>query len=596
MFKNNIKKLIILSVLSGFFNVFTMPVISNELILHGSASEKANTKEELLLNQLERYPQNIRANIELARLYKNAGLYQKAAFYLKKAKEIDSSEAEIYSIGADVLFKEGHVKDAEYAARKAISLDNNCSAAYVTMGKIYLDKSNSPELLNSFFAYSKKQKILNQSKKYFLKALEINEKNAQAHIALSEYYKSIGNKFKWEDELMKAEELDIYNPETLIALSEFCIENFRFEKALRYLEKADSYSLVSNWYIHYLMGNIYEKLGDFYKARTKYLYTLEFRQYDTEIKQRISKINEILSEMPKKVVETPLVKYQNENEKINKAYFYLICDRETEARDILLEVLKNNPDNIRAISGISELYYTQWLTGYFDLKNYLNDSEYISSINDFNKIKLPIIKNNIVSSQGISQEVKNIMAKMSDIGDSTDITVILEALRASILNEDFQTANKMYELALKDGLSDDFIYELTSILCFDRNYDLALKSVSLMEQGKYSDSAALIKQRIFNKLKTADENCEKGLDSYRKNDYSSAISIFEDNLKFYSTHKRTRVYYALALNKVGNTKKAIDELKKYLILESMYPSEKPDYKFKDIKKMIENWENPVKLK
>jgi Flp pilus assembly protein TadD len=565
-----------------------MPACAEDL--NSGSTVQLTTKEKLLLDSYKKNPNNITVNLDLAKLYFNGGIKDKAVFYLNNAKKIDNTNAEVYAIGSDLLFNEGLVREAEIAARKSVAYGEECAYSYIIMGKIYLKKSESPELLNSFFASSKKQRLLTQSKKYFLKALELDETNAQAHIGLSNYYKSTGNDFKRQDELMKAEELDIYNPQTLIFLAEFCIDNARFQKALNYLEKADNFSLTKQYQVHYLMGNIYEKLGDFFKAQHEYYTVLEMKPFDSEVKQRIEQINDVIAGIPSKKVITDEINEANNEEKTVKAYFFIITDRETEARQMLLEVLKDNPDNIKAIQGIAELYYTQWLTGEFTLRNYIADSEYFSSVEDYDKIKIALIKNNIISSQGISQQLKEIISNLSNKFEFDEQNALIDSFRASNLNDDFLNAKKKLDLLLKDGLSDDFVFQLTAYLCFDRNYDLAKETLKIISNSKkYSTWASLISDRIARKLETADKNCETGLENYRKKDYSGAIFVFEQNLKFYSTHKRTRIYYALALNKMGNSQKAIEELKKYIILESIFPSEKPEFKVSDLQKMITTW-------
>ncbi|MEI7474217.1 MAG: hypothetical protein WCK67_05500 [bacterium] len=567
---------------------------SQTITVHEDEESPAVKKENYLSNAVKNNPKDLSLNLELSKFYKDAGLKEKSVYYLNIAKKIAPQNAEVYAIGSDILFNEGLIQEAENAARKSISYSEDCALAYIVMGKIYLKKSENPEYLNSFFANSKKQRILTQANKYFLKALEVDEKNAQAHIGISMYYKAVRNDFRRQDELMKAEELDVYNPQTLINLAEFCIEKARFEKALNYLQKANDYSLEQSYYTHYLMGNIYEKLGDFFKAKHEYYVVLEIKPFETEVKQRINQLDAIISEMPSTKVSEDVDNTDKEDEKAVKAYYFLICDRETEARELLLSILKANPDNLKALNGLAELYYTQYLTGVFTLRNYIADSEYLSAVEDYNKIKIALIKNNIVSSQGISAQLKDVIYQLSNLTEYPDQKTLIDSFRASNLNEDYLSAKNKYDLILKDGMSDDLIFELTCYLCFDRNYDLAQESLKLLATTqKYSEQANLIQQRISNKLKTADENCEIGLENYRKKDYTGAIFVFENNIKFYETHKRTRIYYALALNKLGNTQKAIEELKKYIILEGLYPSAKPEFKISDLQKMIKNWNSAL---
>ena len=101
-----------------------------------------------------------------------------------------------------------------------------------------------------------------------------------------------------------------------------------------------------------------------------------------------------------------------------------------------------------------------------------------------------------------------------------------------------------------------------TVLASDRNNPEALKRLGIVKQTelKFNDSIELFKLVLHEHPDYPQVDFFLGLSYYGQHDPNAAIASFHQELKTSSPHPATRYYLALALETIGRTDEAIDEL------------------------------------
>jgi tetratricopeptide (TPR) repeat protein len=523
--------------------------------------------------------------IEQINSYINLNETQNALKLLNKAALTDPYNPKLFSIAAGLFYKSSQYSEAEMLARRALSLnsqDNNC---YLILGNILLNNYKSSRLYNDSLPTDQDLSLLNESMQCFNTVSENDPASALPHIGLAKVYLVKDNKSKVYDEILKAKELTGNNPDVLFEIGELFYECESYEKAIQYFKKSISANLKDSDKAHTIIADIYEKLGNLEDAQNEYAAILKYKD-SPEIKDKL----EVLNSKFAAVSDT------NKTGDSNAKYFsdileadsLLVMNRFSEARNLYLKILQKNPDNDEALSGLCELYYTQWLIGHYDTKKYYLDSPYFANIQP-DSIKVSIVKFRLAAEPERNDTLKEALEHIAN-NKSDDFYDKFNAARALFLLGNYITAGiKLQELSAS-YLSDYEKLNMAKLFYFDQNYPEAEKLLKEIQNPEYSKLVKTLKDRISFKQAQANDILTKGLILFKEKQYKDAILKFEEELKLLPTDKKAHLYYAYSLQKTGNAEKAIDEINIYSNLELLYPSKKPELNMKDTQKIIKTWQ------
>jgi len=530
-------------------------------------------------------PMNI---IEKINFYINSNQTQNALNLLNKAVLNDPYNAKLFSIAANLFYKNSQYSEAEMLARKAISLnpqDNNC---HLILGNVLLKNYKMNRLYNETSPTDQDSNMLNESIKCFNVVSENNPASALPHIGLAKIYHLKNNQSRVYDELLKAKELADNNPDTLFEIGETFFECECYEKSIQFFKKSIYASPKNNYKAHALLAEIYEKLGNFEEAQNEYVATLKIKNVPPEITEKLEKLNSKYLSVSNTNQTKDNIPKNSEIFNILQADDFLAMDRFSEARDAYLKILQNNQSNISALSGLSELYYTQWMLGYYDTKKYYLDCPYFNDIPP-NLSKVSTFKFRLTAEPEMNRSLEETLERIAN-NKSSDYYDKFDAARAIFLLGNYISSRLKLQEVLTDDISDYDKFKMAKLLYFDQNFHEALDLLKKIKQPEYNSFIKTFENRISFKQTQADNIFAEGLALYKQNNYPEAISKFKEELKFFPTDKKGHLYYAYTLQKAGNTEKAIEEINIYMNLELIYPSKKPELRQEDIKKTITSWQ------
>ncbi|MDD3013891.1 MAG: tetratricopeptide repeat protein [Candidatus Gastranaerophilales bacterium] len=524
--------------------------------------------------------------IENINFYINSNQTQNALNLLNKAVLNDPYNPKLFSIAADLFYKNSQYSEAEMLARKAILLnpqDNNC---LLILGNILIRNYKTNKLYNEAPPSDQDFSMLNESIKCFNIVSERDPSSVLPHIGLAKIYYIQNNQSNLYNELFKAKELVDNNSDILFEIGELLFECESYEKAIQYLKKSISASSKDDYKAHALLAEIYEKLGNFEQAQNEYIATLKINDSQPEIKDKLEDLNSKIVPVSDVKQTTKNTEKNSEIPDILQADNFLLMNRFSEARELYLKILQKDPVNTEALSGLSELYYAQWLLGYYNTKKYYLDCSYFNNIPS-TLSKISILKFKLTAEPKMTDTLEESLEQTAN-NKSSEYYDKFDATRALFLLGNYINAGtKLKELSTTD-ITDYDKFKMAKMLYFDQNYtesDNLLKKIT-----KPDNFTKTLKNRITFKQNQADIIFEKGLMLYKEKNYPAAISKFEEELKIFPTDKKGHLYYAYALQKTGNTDKAVEELNIYMNLELLYPSQKPELKQKGIQKIKKSWE------
>jgi tetratricopeptide (TPR) repeat protein len=527
--------------------------------------------------------------IEQISSYISSNQTQNALNLLNKAVLKDPYNPKIFSMAADLFYKNSQYSEVEMLARKALSLNPKDNSCYLILGNVLLKNYEISKSYSTLSSAEPNLNLLYESIKCFNFVSENDPASALPHIGLARVYLVQNNQSKLYDELLKAKELAGNDSSTLFEIGKLFYLNGCYEKAIQYLKKSISVNNTDNYRAHALLAEIHEKLGNFGEAQNEYISTLNAQNSQPEIKDKIIELNSKIIPVMDTSQTVENIQVNSEITNILQADNFLGTDRFSEARNIYLKILQNNQGNIDALSGLSELYYTQWMSGYYDTKKYYLDCPYFANTpQDLSKISA--FKFKLVAEPEITGSLEDILTKIAN-SRSPDYFDQFDASRAMFLLGNYISAKIKLQELLTEDISDYDKFKMAKMLYYDQNFPEADSLLKKIKQSEYSSLIKTFEDRISFKQAQTDKVFEEGLALYKDEKYKDAILKFEDALKFFPTHNRSHLYYAYALQKAGRTEKAVEEINIYMNLELIYPSKKPELRLADIKKIIISWEN-----
>lgn len=544
---------------------------SVELAKNLYINNKQQEAVQILSSELKQHPNSTMALIELARIYLNENRFSEAKALLNKAFKLEPQNPQIYSLTADLFYKNSQISQAEKIAQKALEINPDDSEALILIGKIQLQKAQ----MNSNTYYDPKVNLVNQAMRSFKMASKNNPSSPEAHIGLAKVYIAAGKDDMAFNELLIAEELGFTSSDVLYSIGESYYKLGKYEKSLKMLTKPEVYSSKKNYRAHFILGNIYEKFGDPDLAQKEYRISLKYNSGDLESKVRLQQLQEDIASLDglQNISASKSVQEKPKGESlISLADYYLIMERLGQARELYRTVLEKEPNNLRARIGLCELYYSQWVLGYFNPVNFFPDSVYFENNIGSPDLIIPAVKVKITGNQELSAPVREELKRISGNAEMEKNT-LMNAARASFLLGNYQLSDKIINSMLLSKLSDYDKFQLAKNLYLDQDYFQAEAILKTLQKNYPDEVINSILSRIYTKRVSLESLIREGESLYRKKDYKGAQGKYVKAVKTYPSSASARFHLASVLNKLGSTDKAREELTLYQILKSVYPDE-----------------------
>ena len=222
----------------------------------------------------------------------------------------------------------------------------------------------------------------------------------------------------------------------------------------------------------------YEMLNDFQKAVIANNYILDIDPYSFEGWVNLGKLHSMLQEYDKALEAFDFALTINENEvsvlKMKALTLYL-NDNVEEAIRIFKECIKNSPDD--------ESLYDSLLEGYEVMEQYAEMLELIAQKEArFGSGGVLLQRAHVYLSQERYDEAEEVFKEIPDADKNNFDYYVLEG-ELAIYDEDFETAEMAYMLALMDSPDNEIVVD-------------KLANIS-MEQNKYEKSAEYLEQLLL---------------------------------------------------------------------------------------------------
>jgi tetratricopeptide (TPR) repeat protein len=517
--------------------------------------------------------------------YIKAGDTQKALNLLNKAVLKDPYNAKLFSIAADIFYKNSQYSEAEMLARKALSINPNDTNCYLILGNILLKNFKTNRSYSELEPTNQDISIINEALRCFNAVIQRDMSSAIPHINLAKAYYAIDNKEKAYDELLKAKELAGNNSEALFQIGELLYECQYYEKSIKYLNKSLSLKLKDTYKAHAILAQIYEKLGSYENAQAEYIATLQINsKKPSQMLVGSAKYDDTQIINAGNFVSTP-----DKSPKTIDTDVLLVSGRFTEAREVYLKTLQQDSINSDALTGLAEIYYSQWLTGNYDAKKYYFDRPYFDKISP-NILKLPLIKFRLAAEPEMTGKIRDAIVMVAN-NQSMEFSDRLDVSRALFLQGNFIGSKIKLQELLLDDLSDLEKLQVAKQLYLDQNYVEADNLARKIKQPEYYNYAKVIRNRVYVKVEEANAIFLRAKILYEDKKYPESIIEFKNQIKVYPTDKKAHLYLAYALQKSGKIEDAVKELNLYMNLETIYPSVKPELELKKIPVLVKSWEN-----
>lgn len=556
-----------------------------------------SAQERFLTSAINKNPQNTEASIQLIRLYLDSDQDTKAMIELNRIQSKVSSNPKFFIMAANLLLKRGLIDEAEEMAKKAIKVSYNSTEAFIMLGNIYFEKSNSLE--NTPEGLELRKTYMTKAFDSFFTAYKYNPASPFAHIGLATAYYMNGQNSLALDEILKAKELSINNAEALYSIGEYYYKTKEYAKSKTYLEKSVSAGLDSKYKTYYMLGTLYEQEGSIQNAQKNYLKVLKLKPDHAESQQNLDRLIKItykeaetLSNKQKSTADL----FSNLNDELNtvmQADYFLVLDEFTKARELYIKVLDKNPDNINAETGLAELYYAKWVEGFANSADFINDSKYILKAKENPRIVIPLTKFKLINEEKMPENVRQKFINLS-ISETFDFYDLLNEVRAEFLLGNFEDSHEKLDKLLALKLSNYEKFKVLKSLCYDHDYDEALILIQELKKTYYhNDELTPIVNRINAKFAVADEKLNQAINLYnnkdsKQNDFLNSEYIIKQALMYFPTDKKAYLHFAYLLEKQKKYKEALDKANICYRLYKLYPDKGTEITEANIKKLIQS--------
>lgn len=508
--------------------------------------------------------------------------YTDAMLELNKLLVSQPDNPDVYNLAARLLTITGEPEEAAKMASEALKLDYKNADAYVALGYAYMEKGSTRE---------EKRENLTKAFDHFFMAAQYDPADPMPHIALAKAYYLNMQLGRATDEILKAQELSYGNPDAWYEIGEYYQMINEYDKAQKYIQKAVKEGRGDSFRAVYNLGTIYEQKGEVKTAQELYLIALELKPDFSEAQERLDgliKVSYKENQAEKNKPDDLFEDVDPELRTLMKADYHLMLDQYTEARDLYVKLLEKDPQNIAAIAGLAELYYSKWKNGYMTSNNFTSDAIFIIKAETNSKNEIALLKFQMINERKIPEKIRQRLINLS-ITESFDFYELLNEIRAEFLLGNYEECHNKLARLLEMKLSNYEKFKLLKHLIYDNNYYEAFIVLKELQKTYYhNEEIEPAEKRIKAKFMTAEEKVSQAQLLFEEKDYEAALPLYEEVIDYFPTFKPAYLHYAKALDMLGDYQKAYEKVNTYYRLYNLYPDKQPDVTPDEIKDIIQD--------
>ena len=212
------------------------------------------------------------ANHLISLIYLVERNYQDALKHIELAIIKEPNQAIFHSNYGGLLQTIGRIDDAIKSYKKSLKIDKKCFQSLYSLGIIYTDK-----------------KEYKKAKDFYIKAINVNEKSAEAHNNLANLYNFL-NDDKAEQHYLKTIQLQPQEIYPRLNLSNHYIRLLKFKKAKEVLDELIRADLVSKE-VYNNQGIVFKGLDDNSRAEEMFKKALEIDPSFTLAQKNLDSLN-----------------------------------------------------------------------------------------------------------------------------------------------------------------------------------------------------------------------------------------------------------------------------------------------------------------
>jgi tetratricopeptide (TPR) repeat protein len=464
------------------------------------------------------------------------------------------------------------LKNADKAIKRALKYDKYNDTIYNTYGLIQLDYEHYDAALDAFH-----------------KALDINQQNQDAYINLGLLYTRL-NKFELAlKQFERAINLDSQTPRPYKQMGKMFAEAQQYRQAIKYIKKGQFYDIHMNYKEHFLLGLLYEKLGNADEAIKEFTQTVLLRPDYVDAFTHMALLFESIGEIERSIEayrSAIALNYGIMEQFISQAQQYLRTKDYLHGRPALIKILQIEPGNRYGFEGLCSMHYLMSREGELDFHQWYLDEAFLTkqlpALDTDNQIAKVSWEKFELAKNGLSKPVKERLTALSLIETTTpeDFSAKGEAL---FLLQDYFTANTL----LMESI-DKYVAHYST----ENSYEEAAKHLVWFGDRLLSSHEFIASQAAYDKARdlTGNENAITGLSMVAKTlekaeymlddvftipqtpDYNNQIiSRLEEVIKYYpqsaEAHYKLSQYYA----RQADYDQAIKEMELFVKLQSLNP-------------------------
>lgn len=560
------------------FDKFAEEMLQAEDLLNQSKTQQA---EAVYLALITKNPQYEPALLALGTIYSRKAEFIKAEKIFLNVINTNKKSANGYERLAynyylwsilDDENSEFHLKKALEAIKKAQKLDKYNENIYTTYS-----------LLNIEY------KLYDKALQNLHKAQDINPINQDVFTNLGILYTSL-NKYELAlRQFERAINLKSSTPKPYKELGIMLAKTDQHRQAVDNIKKGQFYDIYTSYKEHYLLGTLYEKLGELNKAIEEFTATLTLKPGYIDCYTNIARLFEALGEDDKSIEayrKAVALDYGILEAFIAQAQNYLMAQDYIHARNLFKKVLKIEPGNRYGFEGLCSMHYFLSLDNNLNLQDWHIDKQFLEKhLPEFKDTdylpQVSWIQFNMAK-QGLNNQLSDQLYKISTIDP--------------ISPEDFSAKGESYFLLGKyfDGYNylEQAINKYVGNYSQENSYNSAANHLNWSANRLYYIHELIASKLYFDKIieLTNNNNAVKGLSSIsqitergeelienifnidKTPDYEKKITErIIQAIKYYP--ENAKAHYLLSKQYAKNLQfdLAIDELKKYAQLADLTP-------------------------
>lgn len=560
------------SALGAYDKYFNEMQVATKLLNQGKTQQAKAVYNALLRKSPKYYP----AKLGLGNIYTRQFNFVAAEKEILKAINTGANNANAYErlannyyqwANADENSRDFLLGKANGAINKALSLDKNNSNVYSTYALICIENKEYEKALQSLHT-----------------AVNLNSQNQEAYVNMGILYTKLQKYDLAQNKLERAVNINPSTPDPYKQYGIMLAEAKQYRQAVDYLEKSRFYDIYTSYKDHFLLANLYEKVGKLKESIDEYYATLKLKPDFTDCYTQIARLFGDLGDENKSIDVYKIAvaeDYSILQSMITSAQNYLRDKDFIASRPLFIKVLKIEPGNSYAFDGLCNYYYLQSIENGIDIEKWNKDrlflEEQIKSMPSDNYLaqvswqKFQMARDGLTGT--IAQNLSNIASITPEKAE--DYAAIGEAF---FLQNYFNEANNNFNEAIDKYVSyysskdspkkagEELLY-LADRLASDHEMIASRKIYDKVIELTSSNLAVDGLTVLAKTQETADFMFSNANNIGKKEYYTlELIKNLQETVKYYP--QDTEAHYLLqeAYAKIGYYQMALEEMKIYVNL------------------------------